>query len=220
VTTASDNDRFFQLKRTLQAFQSERLNTTYADLKQDPEYAKIGVFFFEKLYAPEDFSFRDASMKRLQKVLEGRVYRGMVAAMHQVVELHELTDRLDDRMVAGMIAAGIGDDLDMDQYRQVYRGLDNDAERRYQIDLSLEVTRAFHGLSRKWIVAISLRTVRTTARLLGMGRILDFIYEGYDGFRVIKNIDYFVDTVGQRETAWHASIMNDEPIEPGRLSAG
>ena len=40
------------VKRALQAFQAARLNRTYADLKNDPEYEKIGIFFFEKLYAP------------------------------------------------------------------------------------------------------------------------------------------------------------------------
>ena len=208
MTTTEDHDRFLSLKRALQAFQSARLNETYADLKADPQYAKIGRFFFEKLYAPEDFSVRDASMKRLQSVLEGRVYSGMVAAMHKVVELHELTERLDDRMVEQMIALDGGDDLDKDRYCKVYRSLDNDAERRHQIALSLKVTRTFHRLSHKWIVAISLKTVRTTAHLLGMGGILDFIFEGYDGFRAIKKIDYFVETVEAREIAWHESIMH------------
>ena len=59
MTEPANHQDFERLKRTLQAFQSARLNDTYADLKNDPEYAKIGHFFFEKLYAPEDFSFRD-----------------------------------------------------------------------------------------------------------------------------------------------------------------
>jgi len=196
------------LKRALQGFQSARLNATYSDLKSDPQYAKIGVFFFEKLYAPEDFSFRDASIKKLQKILKGKVYRGMVSAVSRVIELHELSDRLDDRMVDGMLAAGVGTDIDMAQYQEIYRSLDNYDERIYQINLSTEVTRAFHQLSKKWIVALSLKTVRTTANMIGMGKIIDFIYEGYEGFRAIKSIDFFVDTVQERELAWHNEIWN------------
>ncbi len=205
--TAEKND-FMDVKRALQGFQSARLNATYADLKSDPQYEKIGVFFFEKLYAPEDFSFRDASIKKLQKILKGRVYKGMVSAVSQVIELHELSDRLDNRMVDDMLAAGIGPDMDMDQYQAIYRGLDNYDERIYQINLSIDVNRAFHRLSKKWIVALSLKTVRTTAHLIGMGKILDFIYEGYEAFRAIKTIDYFVDTVQERELAWHNEIWN------------
>jgi hypothetical protein len=72
--------------------------------------------------------------------------------------------------------------------------------------LGAEVTRKFHRLSKKWIVAVSLNTVRTAAHLIGMGKILDFIHEGYTGFRAIKNIDYFVETIDRRERAWHDEI--------------
>ena len=47
----ANHQDFESLKRSLQAFQSARLNNTYADLKKDPEYVKIGHFFFEMLYA-------------------------------------------------------------------------------------------------------------------------------------------------------------------------
>ncbi len=208
MTDTAEKRDFVNLKRVLQSFQATRLNATYTDLKSDPQYEKIGVFFFEKLYAPEDFSFRDASIKKLQRVLKGKVYKGMVSAVSQVIELHELSDRLDDRMVDDMLAAGIGPEIDMDQYQMIYRGLDNYDERVYQINLSTEVTRAFHRLSKKWIVALSLKTVRTTAHMIGMGKIIDFIYEGYEGFRVIKSIDFFVDTVQERELAWHNEIWN------------
>ncbi len=206
MTGRTKDPEFEHLKRSLQAFQSARLNDTYTDLKNDPEYAKIGSFFFEKLYAPEDFSFRDTSIKKLHRLLKGKVYEGMVTAVTQVIELHELSDMLDDRMVAQMMANGIGENIDMEQYQEIYRSLDNYDQRIYQIKLSTTVTRAFHKLSKKWIVALSLKTVRSAAHLIGMGKIIDFIYEGYDGFRVIKKIDFFVETIEQREMAWHDEI--------------
>ncbi len=206
MTEPANHQDFERLKRTLQAFQSARLNDTYADLKNDPEYAKIGHFFFEKLYAPEDFSFRDTSIKNLHRLLKGKVYKGMVTAITQVIELHELSDMLDDRMVERMIKTGVGENMEMDHYQEIYRSLDNYDQRIYQIKLSTEVTRAFHKLSKKWVVALSLKTVRSAAHFIGMGKIIDFVYEGYDGFRTIKKIDFFVETVEQRETAWHDEI--------------
>lgn len=201
-----DNENFLRLKRALQTFQAARLNNTYTDLKSDPEYAKMGRFFFEKLYAPEDFSFRDASIKKLHKLLKGKIYSGIISAVSKVVELHELSDLLDDRMVEQMIALDVGVDMDLDQYQTVYRSLDNYDERLYQIALGADVTRQFHRLSRNWAVAVSLNTVRKMAHLIGMGKILDFIHEGYSGFRSIKNIDYFVETIDKRERAWHDEI--------------
>jgi hypothetical protein len=211
-TQPSRQETFLELKRALQILQSARLNDTYTDLKQDPQYEKIGDFFFNKLYGPEDFSFRDTSIKKLQKVLKGKIYRGVVSAVGLVIELHELTERLDNRMVEGMMAAGVGADLDMNQYRRIYRSLDNYDERIGQIELSIQATKAFYALSRKLIVKISLNTIGTTAHLLGMGRIFDFIYEGYTGFRAIRDIDYFVQTVQTRELAWHDDIWLSQSV--------
>lgn len=200
-----------ELKYALQEFQSARLNSTYKDLKKNQDYEKIGNFFFNKLYAPDDFSFRDASIKKLHKVLKGTVYKGILSAGKKVIELHEITDSMDELMVDHMIDLGVDQKMNMEEYQNVYRSLDNYDQRIYQIKLSTEVTRAFHRLSRKWIVAISLRTVRSAAHILGIGKIIDFIYEGYDGFRKIKNIDYFVDTIEKREIAWHDEIWSGSP---------
>jgi hypothetical protein len=175
---------------------------------EDPQYEKIGHFFFNKLYAPDDFSFRDTSIKKLHKLLKGKVYSGMISAVSKVIELHELSNLLDDRMVENMIAMGIGEDMDMEEYQAVYRSLDNYDQRLYQIDLGGEVTQAFYKLSKKWVVALSLKTVRTAAHVIGVGKIIDFVYEGYEGFRAIQNIDYFIETVDTREHAWHEEIWS------------
>ena len=200
---------FLKLKRVLQDFQSKRINGTYKDIETDPEFSKIGNFFFKKLYAPEDFSFRDTSMKKLHKVLDGKIYRNMLTAVAKVIELHDISDEQDDLMVEKMMEADLDESMTMAQYQNIYRSLDNNDQRIYQINLSAEVTRIFHGLSKKWIVAISLKTVKTTAALFGIKEIIDFIYEGYVSFRTIDNIDFFVDTMTQRELAWHNEIWSN-----------
>ena len=208
MTRETDHEEFVRLKLALQTLQSARLGQTYKDLMNDPQYEKIGHFFFEKLYAPEDFSFRDTSIKKLHKLLRGKVYSGIISAVSKVIELHELSDLLDNRMVEQMRAMGVGEDINMEQYQSVYRSLDNYDQRLYQIGLGAEVTQVFFKLSKKWVVAVSLNTVRTAAHLIGMGKIIDFIYEGYEGFRAIKNIDYFIETVDTREHAWHEELWS------------
>ncbi|MBF0228325.1 MAG: hypothetical protein HQK63_01830 [Desulfamplus sp.] len=205
---AVDGDIFLTLKRALQKFQSNRLNSTYKDIKSNPEYDLMGDFFFNRLYAPEDFSFRDQGIKKLHSALDGKVYSGMVSAVSKVIELHELSDALDNLMVHKMIDVDIGTDMNMDQYQQTYRSLDNYDKRIYQINLSTEVTRTFHRLSQKWIVAVSLNTVKSAAYFFKIKPVVDFIYQGYTAFRQIKNIDYFVNTIHERETAWHNEIWN------------
>jgi hypothetical protein len=201
------DDLFLVLKRSLQTFQSKRLNSTYEDIKQNPEYALIGDFFFNKLYAPEDFTFRDTSIKKLHAVLDGKIYKGMVKGVTKVIELHELSDSLDDLMVHQMIESGINEEMTMGEYQKIYKALDNYDQRIYQINLGAEVTRIFHKLSRKWIVGISLKTVKTAAMVFSIKPVIDFVYEGYTSFKKIKNIDYFIDTVLEREIAWHNKIL-------------
>lgn len=207
----TQTDSFLKLKRVLQDFQSNRINDTYKDIETDPEFSKIGDFFFKKLYAPEDFSFRDTSMKKLHKVLDGKIYKNMLTAVTKVIELHDISDEQDNLMVERMMEDGVDESMTMDQYQEIYRSLDNNDQRIYQINLSAEVTRIFHGLSKKWIVAVSLKTVKTTAALFGIREIIDFIYEGYVAFKTIDNIDFFIDTMTQRELAWHTEIWSNGP---------
>ncbi len=202
----TSTDNFIKLKRALQEFQSGRINRTYKDIEADPEFAKIGNFFFKKLYAPQDFSFRDTSMKKLHKALDGKVYKNMLTAVTKVIELHDISDAQDDLMVKKMIETGVDESMTMAQYQNIYVSLDNYDQRVYQINLSAEVTRIFHGLSKKWIVAVSLNTVKTAAVMFGVKEIIDFIYDGYVSFKTIDNIDFFVDTMVQRELAWHNEI--------------
>ncbi|RTZ97216.1 MAG: hypothetical protein DSY89_11140 [Deltaproteobacteria bacterium] len=200
---------FPDLKRGLQQFQANRLNETYADLRADPQYAALGNFFFNRLYAPEDFSFRDTSMKRLHQALEGKIYRPMTAAMAQVIELHELSEHLDNQMVEKMIESHVGPRLTPDQYQAIYRSLDNDDQRVHQINLTVDATRSFYRLSQKWLVAISLKSVRIASQFLNIGEIMDFIDEGYTAFRKIRKIDYFIDTISRREMNWHRHLRGD-----------
>lgn len=213
---SGNGGHFAEMKRALQSFQQARIGGTYDDLKENPEFGQIGDFFFNKLYAPEDFEFRDAGIKMLHKYLKGVVYSGMVSAVGMVIELHELSDRLDEAMVEKMIEKGLAPDFDMPQYQDVYRSLDNYDERVCQIDLAIRTTRAFHRLSKMWVVAVSLKTVRAASHLMGIGKIMDFVHEGYVGFKVIDSIDFFTDTIRTRELAWHNEIWKGYREKDGK----
>lgn len=201
-------DRFKRVKTALQQFQSRRLNKTYADLQSDSEYSAIGHFFFNRLYGPQDFSFRDNSIRKLHKVLDGAVYNGMLTAVTQVIRLHELTDNMDNMTVEKMLAEGIGTDIDLTAYGRIYRETGTYSDRVEQIELAIAVTHTFYRLSQKWVVGASLKTVHFTAKMLGMGRIMAFINDGYNAFRKIKHIDTFTETIDRREKAWHEKLWN------------
>lgn len=206
--TENHGREFQELKRSLQTFQQQRIAETHRDLTENGEYSDFSDFFFNKLYAPKDFSFRDQSIKTLQKYLKGKVHGGMISAVAKMIELHELTDRLDCFMVEKMLENGVAPGFGMDHYSSAYRTLNNYDERVYQIDLAAEATEAFHRLSKKWTVAVSLKTVRAASARMGIGGIMDFVHEGYVGLKKIENIKFFMDTVRDRELAWHNEIWN------------
>jgi hypothetical protein len=213
MKTALSNDRrpgphFHEYKRALQAFQRRRIDETYPDLKKNDEYRELGHFFFEEIYGPEDYSFRDTSIRKLHSTLRGKVHKGIIAAVDRVLELQELSEDLDDRMTAEMIENGVGPVLTMEDYRKLYRSLDNLNQRLYQIDLTGEVTRDFFRLSHMWSVGISLKAARSAAHLIGLGRIMDFIHKGFTAFQTISDIDPFIDVVRRRERAFARDIFN------------
>lgn len=206
------DEKTVALKKALQAFQSQRLIITHQDLIENNEYKDIADFFFQKLYGPDDYEFRNTSMRTLHKAMDGRAPRQMFEAVSLVIELHDMCDDLDDRMVALMLENNIGEDITLQQYQQIYCQMDNYDERVQQIELSIKATRIFYDLSRKWMVRLSLKTVRRVAHFLGIGQIMDFVYEGYSAFRVIRNVDYFVETIETREKAWNDKMWQDEPL--------
>ena len=130
----------------------------------------------------------------------------MVSAVGMVIELHELSDRLDDIMVYKKLENNIDSGFDLKAYQKIYRMLDNYDERIYQINLVVRVTEAFYKLSKMWIVSVSLKTVWTAAHFLGIGKIIEFVYEGYMGFKQINDINFFLQTIKERELAWHEKM--------------
>lgn len=203
---SKDSDTFIKLKKALQIFQSKRLNKTYKDLKQNPEYIEMSNFFFNKLYAPKDFTFRNESIEKLHRKLNGKLNYKIINAVSKVIELHYLSDKLDDEMVLKMMDLCIDQNMDLKEYQKVYKALDNYDQRIYQINLGAEITPFFHNLSKKWIITVSLEAVKKASYFFDIKQIIDFVYEGFNAFKKINNIDFFVNTIVKREIAWHNEI--------------
>ena len=154
------------LKRGLQAYQSERMSQTYTDLKEHSEYHRIGKFFFDEIYGPKDFTFRDTSIRKLHQAMEGRIDGNILSAVDMVFDLQELSEELDDRLVERMVARGFGPELTAIQYKTIYRDLDNFDQRMTQVEMANDAVLEFHRFSKKWLVGVSLKTARSAARIM------------------------------------------------------
>ncbi len=192
-------DRFFLLKRALQAFQAARIRQTYADIVASPQYAKLGAFFFEQIYGPQDFGFRNHSIKSLHHKLSAFLKGEIINAVGKVIELQDLSDDLDERMAEQMLERGLGPELTMQEYTDLYCSLGNYPRRVYQIDLLVESVKAIHRISQIRFIGWSLKVVDKAAHLAGMGKIMDFLVQGYDAFHSARDIDFFVHAVEKRE---------------------
>ncbi|MFQ5583326.1 MAG: hypothetical protein ACE5GL_02685 [Calditrichia bacterium] len=202
---SDDRLKFDIYKKALQSYQLARIRETYRDLQQIPEYKKLYHFFINQIYGPHDFGFRNQSIKTLHRRLSGILKGEIINAVGKVIELNDLSDSLDDRMAEQMLELGIGPELNKTQYREIYKSLDNYDERVYQIKLLADSVKGIHHISQMRFIGWSLKTVQKAAHLAGMGKIMDFLVEGYEAFRSVKNIEYFTRTLLNRELA-----LNDE----------
>jgi len=187
-----------QYRLALQIFQANRLRRDYRDLAEVPQYEPVGAFFFDEMYGPRDFADRDAQGKRLQHFLH------LVPGVHlrdveEVLELLELTYRLDDGLAHIMFGRAVGVGFDEPTYEWLYREADNYDERLRQLRLVDNSLRNVFRLSRSGLLGLALHRSRLVARLVGIEVVHDFLTKGYDALRPVSQIDTFADTIYNRE---------------------
>lgn len=193
------------LKKAIQVFQAGRIRDTYQDIAQKPEYTNLTEFFFHQIYGPQDFEFRNDSIKSLHGKLSGFLKGEIIDAVGKVIQLNDLTDELDEKMAVKLSGNFSGERLSMETYASLYRSLDNYDQRVQQIDLMIEATTGIHRISQMWMVGWTLKAVKQAAQVAGFGKIAEFLVEGYDAFQSVKNIRFFTETVESREKK-----LNDE----------
>lgn len=189
-----------QYRLALQIFQSNRLRRDYRDLAEIPQYEPVGEFFFSEIYGPRDFSRRDSEAQRLHGLLH------MLPGVHlrdveQVLDLLELTNRLDDDLARMLLARDVGIDFDEPTYERLYREADNYDARVQQLELIRSSLLNVYQLSRSPLLGLALHRSRLVARLAGLEAAHSFLVKGYDALHGVSDIVPFATTVHDRELA-------------------
>jgi hypothetical protein len=185
-------------KAILQSFQSNRLRRDHADLTEEPQYHNIGEFFFEEMYGPHDFSARDEQARRLQQFVH--LAPGLaVGDVQQVLELLDLTNRLDDAVVQCLVNLDAPLDFDENLYERAYRLADNYDQRVHQLDLIRESLYNVYRMARRPLIGTVLKRTQGLAQTVGMSDIHHFLRMGYEAIQPVRDIHRFVETVGVRE---------------------
>jgi hypothetical protein len=187
-----------QYRLALQMFQSSRLRRDYHDLAAIAQYQQVGEFFFTEIYGPRDFSERDSGARRLQQFLH--LVPGVVAEdVEQVLELLELTNKLDTELAQILVERGAPLHFDEETYEAAYRQQENYNQRLVQLDLIDMSLRNVFRLSRIGLLGAALRRTRLVARLAGIEAIHQFLLRGYEALRVVRDIEPFARTIYDRE---------------------
>lgn len=178
-----------------------RLKRDFRDLRMSPEYGPFAEFFATEIYSARDFTERNDSFRRLtsqfRALLGEEIYTGLV----RLLDLHSLTDRLDDRMAEALQSMGLPTDFTEGQYELAYRQLDNYAERREQIDLIAESLHFTHRISQMALIGVALKSARLAAGLFSKDRTVDLLEQAYKTLRHIDDIDTLVGEIARRELA-------------------
>ncbi len=203
----------------LRAFQTRRLATTHADLLAHPRYRPAAQFFLTDVYAPRDFSQRDADLQRFYEGVRRVLPERAVTILADVIALANLTDELDGRLARALVdELGVTDDITPQQYAAGYRLCDNYDDRRQQIKLIGDIGRGIDRLIHIPFVAIALRLAHAPAVLAGWGELQHYLEKGFSAFKHMKGANEFLATVDRREMAILDRIFAAHP-EPFNLTA-
>jgi hypothetical protein len=200
TTLQSHTPELFEAAKTaLQDFQVRRLKRDFRDLRLSPEYGPFTEFFATEIYSAKDFTERNESFRKLTSqfrgVLGDEIYTGLV----RLLDLHSLTDQLDDKMTEILVAAGTPTNFTETQYEKAYRDLDNYDERLSQIHMILDSLRFTHHVSQMTFIGVVLKSAKLAAGLFTRDRTVGMLEHAYSTLRGIKNIEYLVGQVESRE---------------------
>lgn len=197
---------FLARLRQLQRWQCERLTQSHADLAAQPRYAPGVAFFIDDLYAPRDFSARDANVEQalpyMVRLLPGKV----LATAADAMALQVLTRKLDAAMVTALFPDVDVADIDATRYAEAYRICDAFDDRRRQITLLQTLAESLEGYVHSPMLYATLRMAHTPAKLIGLGDLQSFLERGFSAFRHMRGSEHFVRIIVDRETRYLDAI--------------
>lgn len=196
----------------LRTFQSRRLSQTHADLLTTPRYRPAAEFFLTDVYAPRDFSQRDADLQRFYEGVRKVLPERAVSILADVVALSTLTDELDGQLSRALVEElGVTNTITPEQYAQAYRICDNYDARLAQIRLIDAVGRGIDRFVQIPLISITLKLAHGPAVLAGWSELQHYLERGFAAFKHMKGADHFLTTISDRETRILDRIFANHP---------
>jgi len=183
--------------QAVKRFQHARFARDYAPLQADPRHRDAVIFFLDELYGPTDFAARDAEFERVAPLMARLVPDEVMRTVVDLIELHSLTEELDQEMAAALTS----DELDDRSYRAAWLEVGRRADRARQLALLLAIGRALdQHTNRSRLLATTLRVMRAPARAAGFGRLQSFLESGMSAFVRMQGARAFLRLIEDNES--------------------
>lgn len=184
----------------LRGWQTDRLAVTHEDLLSSDRYGAACQFFLDDIYAPRDFSQRNAAFDTLHDSLKRYLPPTLVSILAAAIELNKQTDVLDEALLKVLVdELGMTDELTAEMYAEAYRRSDNYAERDQQLNQLVTIGRQVDSAMRVPLIGPALKVAHRPAHRAGWGEVQDFLERGHAAFKKMKGADQFLNTIYQRE---------------------
>jgi hypothetical protein len=196
--------------------QCERFTLQYADLLAHPTFGGAARFFLTDLYAPRDFSERDAQFARISGAIERLFPRDVADTATLMAQLHALSEELDNNMAEALIRNGA--QASAPAYRSAWRSLNQSAPRRQQLSEVMALGARMDELTRRFGLRTALTLMRGPARAAGLKDLQGFLERGFDAFAAMSDPKPFLAQIQAREAGFLAAM--DGPDGPASTSEG
>ncbi len=184
----------------LRRWQADRLARTHADLLASDEFGAACRFFLSDIYAPRDFTQRDADVERMHRFMLKLLPAKMLRPLTRAIELNTMTHQLDAALLDALVSRlGVTTAISEAQYAEGYRLCDNYDARVAQIDMVSDIGRDLSRIAHLPFIATTVRLIRRPATQAGWHELQSFLERGLAAFKRMRHTSNFLSTIQNRE---------------------
>lgn len=203
--------------KPLQAWQTQRLERSFARFLQDPARRPAAHFFLSDVYGDRDFSQRDADIAKVMPMMQRLLPDTLVATVADGIELGALTHALDLRMAQALQRiAPRRRSIDEALYAQAYRDVGLPRLRTRQIELIDHVGQGLAAALRMPGVSMLLKLSRVPAKAAGLGELQLFLERGFEAFAELDDAQAFLADIRHHETQAMTRLLAED-ADPFRI---
>jgi hypothetical protein len=196
----------------VQAYQRARLAHTYADFLAGEATAPAARFFLDELYCNVEVAQqRDADVSRIVPLMARVLPQMALDAVADALNLEALSAQLDYAMAQQHAAQGSANRIiDAPLYQTLYRQVGQAPQRALQLQLLERTGRTLAQAVRLPLIRPTLGMMEMPARAAGLTRLHSFLAHGLDAFKRLPDVNYFLSSIQQRETALMQSLLAEQ----------